>query len=142
MAYRLTWSLLISLSLLLACSSTTTEEPVTPWNSEKCVPGTLRGCVCGDEAGVESCDFNGLWGDCDCSGDIVIEPDAILAGDAKSVTPSNANLPATVSPVAGVGRLKSENYELQVIIGPTSPVSSAQSENYGVQLGPIGFRSE
>lgn len=143
MKHCLTWSLALIFCLPLACSTTgSSEDPVTPWNTEKCVPGTLRGCTCGEEPGVESCDLNGLWGACDCSGDVVIEPDAILAGDVKTTGPSKANLPATVLPVSGVGRLKSEHYELQLIIGPTSPVSAAQSEHYTVQLGPIGGRNE
>ena len=142
MTYRLTMMLSASLFLLFGCSSPTTEEPITPWSGEKCVPGTLRGCDCSDGSGIEKCDLNGQWTTCDCSSDIVIDPDTILAGDAKSVSPNQANMPSTVSPVSGVGRLKSENYELQIIIGPTSPVSSAESENYGVQLGPIGVRSE
>ncbi len=143
MTHRLLWTLVLFSTMPLACSSTTkSKDPVTPWNTEKCVPGTLRGCSCGEEPGVETCDLNGLWGACDCTGDIVIEPDTILAGDAKTTGPTQANLPATVLPVSGVGRLKSENYELQIIIGPTSPVAAAQSENYSVQLGPVGGRRE
>ncbi len=142
MTYRLTMMLTISFLLLCSCSSPTTEDPVTPWTGDKCVPGTLQGCDCGDGSGIEKCDLNGQWTLCDCDSDIVIDPDTILAGDAKSVTPNQANMPATVSPVSGVGRLKSENYELQIIIGPTSPVSSAQSENFSVELGPIGVRSK
>lgn len=142
MTRRFAWTMVICWCLQLSCSSKTTDEPITPWNTEKCVPGSLHGCTCGAKNGVTICDYNGLWETCDCTGDIVIDPDALLPGDAKSTPPSQANLPATVSPVSGVGRLKSENYELQVIIGPTSPTSAAGSEHYKVQLGPIGARTQ
>jgi hypothetical protein len=123
--------------LVAACSSGVDDEPKTPWNTDKCTPGTVRGCTCGDESGLAKCDFNALWGLCDCSGDVTIEPDTVLPGDATSVTPTSANLPAIAASVSGVGRLHSEQYELQIVIGPTSPISSVASETFAVSLGPV-----
>ncbi len=122
-------------TLWAAACSTDTEGTSTP--SNPCKPGTYKACVCGEVAGYALCTFTGRWADCDCSGDVTIDPDLLVeedAGEGPGPGPGAPGAPSTVVEAAGVGTLTSENYKLQILVAPARPIAEAQSESYRLRL--------